>query len=42
MKAALCELVIDGIQSNIQEQLEIVSDGKFMDGSYDLTFMEDR
>ncbi len=42
MKAALCELVIEGINTNIQEQLEIVSDTVFMDGSYDLTFMEDR
>ena len=42
MKAALCELVIEGIEQNIPEQLELVSDEKFMDGSYDLTFMEDR
>ena len=42
MKAALCELVIEGIVQNIPEQLELVSDDKFMDGSYDLTFMEDR
>lgn len=42
MKAALCELVIVGIECNIKEQLEIISDEKFMDGSYDLTFMEDR
>ena len=42
MKAALCELVIEGIDQNIPEQLELVSDEKFMDGSYDLTFMEDR
>ena len=42
LKAALCELVIEGIKTNIQEQLEIVSADRFMDGSYDLTFMEDR
>lgn len=42
MKAALCELLIEGIETNIREQLEIVSDPAFMDGSYDLTFMEDR
>ncbi|MCF0141799.1 MAG: acetyl-CoA carboxylase biotin carboxylase subunit [Parasporobacterium sp.] len=41
MKAALCELLIEGIEHNIPEQLEIVSDPAFMDGSYDLTFMED-
>ncbi len=42
LKAALCELVIVGIDCNIKEQLEIVSDEVFMNGSYDLTFMEDR
>lgn len=42
MKAALCELVIEGIECNIREQLEIISDERFMDGSYDLRFMEDR
>ena len=42
MKAALCELVIDGVKTNIEEQLEIVSDSRFMTGDYDLTFMEGR
>ena len=42
MKAALCELVIDGIRTNIHQQLRLISDEKFMDGSYDLTFMEGR
>lgn len=42
MKAALCELVIDGIETNIEQQLEIVSDERFMTGNYDLTFMEGR
>ncbi|MBQ9814172.1 MAG: acetyl-CoA carboxylase biotin carboxylase subunit [Lachnospiraceae bacterium] len=42
MKAALCELLIDGIKCNIAEQLDIISDERFVDGSYDLTFMEDR
>ncbi|MBR4554558.1 MAG: acetyl-CoA carboxylase biotin carboxylase subunit [Ruminococcus sp.] len=42
MKAALCELVIDGIKTNIHQQLRLVRDEKFMDGSYDLTFMEGR
>lgn len=39
MKAALCELVIEGIPTNIEEQLRIISDERFMNGSYDLTFM---
>jgi acetyl-CoA carboxylase biotin carboxylase subunit len=42
MKAALCELVIEGIPTNIEEQLDIVSDERFMTGQYDLTFMEGR
>ena len=40
MRAALCELVIDGISTNLEEQLEITSRPAFVDGSYDLTFME--
>lgn len=42
MKAALCELVIEGIETNIEEQLALVSDPRFMSGDYDLTFMEGR
>ena len=42
MRAALCELVIEGIDTNIEEQLEIVSDDRFMSGEYDLTLMESR
>ena len=43
MKAALCELVIEGVETNIAEQLRT---GKRSRGScpgrYDLTFMEGR
>ena len=42
MKAALCELVVDGIPTNIEEQLRIISDERFMSGNYDLTFMGSR
>ena len=42
MKAALCELVIEGIETNIAEQLEIVGQEAFMSGDYDLTLMEGR
>ena len=42
MRAALCELVIDGIETNIEEQLHIVEDERFTSGSYDLTFMDNR
>lgn len=39
MRASLCELVIDGIPTNIEEQLRIVEDDRFISGNYDLTFM---
>ncbi len=42
MKAALCELVIDGVDTNIGQQLDIVSDDRFIAGQYDLRFMEER
>ena len=42
MRAALCELVIDGISTNISQQLELIGDKRFTDGNYDLKFMEDR
>lgn len=42
MRAALCELVIKGIQTNIEEQLRIVGDERFISGNYDLTFMGNR
>ena len=38
MKAALCELVIGGVKTNIAEQLECVDDPRFSDGSYDTGF----
>ncbi len=39
LRAALCELVIEGIPSNIEEQLRIVEDERFASGQYDLSFM---
>ncbi|MGN0802613.1 MAG: acetyl/propionyl/methylcrotonyl-CoA carboxylase subunit alpha [Candidatus Faecivicinus sp.] len=42
MRAALCELVIDGIPTNIEEQLELIGDERYVSGEYDLTFMEGR
>ena len=38
MRAALCELYLPGVRTNIEEQLMIVSDPVFSDGTYDLTF----
>lgn len=42
IRASLCELVIDGIPSNIEEQLRILEDERFTSGDYDLTFMGNR
>ena len=42
VRASLCELVIDGISTNIEEQLRIVEDERFTSGNYDLTFMGNR
>lgn len=41
MKAALCELVIEGIPNNIEEQIEYISDKRFGDGSYNLNFFKE-
>lgn len=38
MKAALCELVIEGVPNNIGEQLEVIGSDDFMSGNYDLDF----
>ena len=37
LRAALCELVIGGIDTNLENQLSLLSDPRFIDGSYDLT-----
>ena len=42
MRAALCELVIDGLPTNIEEQLRIIEEERFASGNYDLTFMGNR
>ena len=42
LRAALCELMIRGIPTNIEEQLRIVADDRFTSGDYDLTFMGSR
>ncbi len=41
-RASLCELVIRGIPTNIEEQLSIIEDERFTSGDYDLTFMGNR
>jgi acetyl-CoA carboxylase biotin carboxylase subunit len=42
MQAALCELVIDGVPNNIDEQISILSDGRFLKGDYNTNFMGER
>lgn len=39
MQAALCELVIDGVANNIDEQLSILADQEFCSGSYNTSFL---
>ena len=39
LRAALCELVIAGVPTNLEQQLGIVDDDRFISGGYDLTFM---
>ncbi len=42
MRAALCELIIEGIPTNLEEQLRLIEDDRFVSGNYDLTFMGNR
>lgn len=42
MNAALCELLIEGVQTNTEEQLGIIDDERFLSGTYDLDFMGNR
>ncbi|HHT16107.1 MAG TPA: acetyl-CoA carboxylase biotin carboxylase subunit [Papillibacter sp.] len=38
MHAALCELVIDGVPNNIDDQIAILSDSRFLKGDYNTSF----
>ena len=42
MQAALCELVIDGVSNNIDEQISILSDYRFVRGDYHTNFISER
>lgn len=42
MRSALCEIIFNGLDTNIMEQLEIVDSPEFSSGNYDLTLMESR
>lgn len=40
MRTALCELVIEGVENNIEEQLENISHPHFQSGNYNLDFFK--
>lgn len=42
LRAALCELVIEGVPTDREEQLRTVADERFVSGRYDLTFLGSR
>ncbi len=42
MNAALCELVIEGVDINREQQMEILSDAEFESGQYKTDFMQKR
>ena len=39
MQSALCELIIDGVDNNIEEQIGIVRDRRFRAGDYYTDFI---
>lgn len=40
MQSALCELIVDGVENNIEEQIEIVRDRRFRAGDYYTDFIK--
>ena len=42
MRASLCELVIDGVPNNIEEQIAVLSDPVFVSGDYYTDFFDKR
>ena len=42
MQSALCELVIDGVWSNIVKQIDIINDKTFIAGDYYTDYMAKR
>jgi acetyl-CoA carboxylase biotin carboxylase subunit len=42
MQAALCELVIEGIDHNTELQMEILNNEEFRSGNYFTNFLEKR
>ena len=42
MRSALSELAIEGISTNIEEQMNLISDDRIVSGEYDLSYMGNR
>ena len=40
MQAALCELVIQDVDNNIEEQIDLITRPAFVAGTYDLDFVK--
>ena len=40
MQASLCELVIQGVDNNIEEQIDLITRKEFVNGTYDLDFLK--
>ena len=39
MQAALCELIIEGVEDNAEFQMELLAAKEFLDGSYRTDFL---
>ena len=42
MQAALCELIVEGVEHNAELHMEILSDPEFAGGDYYTNYMEKR
>nr|MBC8465416.1 acetyl-CoA carboxylase biotin carboxylase subunit [bacterium] len=42
MDRALCEFIVEGIETTISLHQTLINDPKFIEGDYDTTFIENR
>ena len=42
MQAALCEMVVEGVEHNAQTHIDLLSEPAFLDGSYTTDFLANR